>query len=111
MKEMPERVSVVERDVNSNTAPFPVDRVMSLTFTSVIVNEPEVRLNRGAVCEVEADEMEREVRMSVPASEERRKGDAVREDVMERVNVLSESVPSPTLNIVCVSASPSPVLI
>ena len=97
---IPERVSEVEREVNSNTAPFPEDRVMSLTFTSEVVKVPEVMLMRGEVCEVEVeDEMEREERVSVPV-EERRKREAEREEEMERENVLRDALPSPTLNIV-----------
>ena len=100
MKEMPEKVSVGEREVNSNAAPFPDDRVMSLTFTSRIVKVPEVRLKRGEVCVVEVEEeMEREERVSVPV-EERRKREAEREEEMERENVLRDTLPSPTLNIV-----------
>ena len=98
---MSENVSEVEKEeVNSNTAPFPDDRVMLLTFTSEVEKVPDVRLKRGAVCEVEVeDEMEREVRVSVPV-EERRNNDALREDVMERENVVNVTIPSPTLNIV-----------
>ena len=97
---MLERVSVVEREVNSNTAPFPDDRVMSLTFTSEVVKVPEVMLKRGELCEVEVvDEMEREESVSVPVAE-RRKREAEREEEMERENVLRNALPSPTLNIV-----------
>ena len=45
------------------------------------------------------DEIEREVRESVPV-EERRKREAEREEEMERENVLRDALPSPTLNIV-----------
>ena len=98
MKEMPESVSEVEIDVNSNAAPLPDDRVMLLTFTSVVMKVPEPRSNRGEVCEMDADEMEREVRVSAPV--ERRNNGAPREEAMETENVLSERVPPPTLNIV-----------
>ena len=97
---IPESVSEVERDVNSNAAPFPDDRVMSLTFTSEVVKVPEEMLKRGEVCEVEEeDEMEREVRERVPV-EERRKRKAEREEEMERENELRDTLPSPTANIV-----------
>ena len=97
---IPVSVSGVERDVNSNTLPFPEDRVISRTFTSEEVKVPELKLKMGEECRMEGeDEIEREVRERVPV-EDRKKREEEREEGMERENVLNETIPSPTVHIV-----------